>query len=431
MNLGRRELIAGAMSLIACRWLGELEPGKEPPALGGNTYEGPATDLWFWHGFTGGDGPVMRELVDAFNREHPRIRVRMNAVRWGDLYRKTPVAASVGRGPDVGVMQQHQLAANAARGVIVPLDSVLRELALGPPDFLPAVWDGALYAGKRYGLPFDVHPLAMYFNARAFERAGIFRPPSNADELADALARLKASGFEKPFWMPALWPGHLMFESLLWQFGGEPFRHDGREATFATDAGQRAIEWMRSIVREGYSPPSVAMDAQWNAFSNGSSAITWDGIWMMNNVRDVPGGARIAPLPRIGPEGGVWANAHHLVLFGSPKLDPRRVQASLVFIGWLSQHSLAWAKAGQIPARTSVRESPEFAALEAQSTVARQLPDVRLLPNMPGLGELQDDALPFAVDSAMRANEPMRALQHAQRLANDSIAALERQFGRA
>lgn len=431
VKLDRRQLITGAMSLIACRWMGGLEPGAAPPALGGKTYDGPPLDLWFWHGFTGGDGPVMRQLVDAFNAEQGRIRVRMNAVRWGDLYRKVPVAASVGRGPDIGVMQQHQLPAAAARGAIVPLDALLSELELGAGDFLPATWQGALYRGKRYGLPLDVHPLAMYFNVRAFERAGISVPPATGVMFSEALHRLRGAGFEHPFWMPSQWPGHLMFESLLWQFGGEPFGTDGAAATFASPQGVEAIEWMRAIVRGGHSPRSVAMDAQWNAFGNGTNAITWDGIWMMHNVRDVPGGAGVAPLPRIGPHGAVWANAHHLVVFGSPKLEAARVQAGLVFLDWLSRHSLAWAEAGQVPARADVVASPEFAQLKVQSVVARQLPDVRLLPSMPGLGELQDDALAFAVDSALRADDPSRALEHAQRLASDSIEALKRQFGRA
>src|ERR687893_3127875 len=45
---------------------------------GGKTYDGPPVDLAFWNGFTGGDGPYMRQLVERFNSEHGNINVQMN-----------------------------------------------------------------------------------------------------------------------------------------------------------------------------------------------------------------------------------------------------------------------------------------------------------------------------------------------------------------
>ncbi|MCU1432499.1 MAG: transporter substrate-binding protein, partial [Actinotalea sp.] len=53
----------------------------------------------------------------------------------------------------------------------------------------------------------------------------------------DALQKLPAAGYETPFWMPSLWPSHLMFLSLTWQNGGEPYAEDGSEATFASEEG--------------------------------------------------------------------------------------------------------------------------------------------------------------------------------------------------
>jgi multiple sugar transport system substrate-binding protein len=400
-----------------------------PPALGGRTYAGPPLELSFWNGFTGGDGPHMRRLVEAFNASHPRIRVRMSALRWDDFYRKVPVAVAAGKGPDVGVLQQHRLPAAAALGVVVPLDALLAELGVAGGDFHPGAWAGGAHRGAHYGLPLDVHPLAMYFNRGAFARAGIREPPETAEALEEALGRLRHAGFRHPFWVPTLWPAHFMFASLLWQFGGEPFGEDGRKATFASGAGVQAASFLRRLVREGHSPPAVALDAQWNAFGNGTNAIAWDGIWMMHNVASVPGGAGVAPLPRIGPTPAVWANAHHLVVFNRPRLEAHRVQAGAVFLAWLSEHSLAWAEAGQLPARTAVRESPAFAALPVPSALARQLPHVRMLPSAPGLGELQDDTLLYAVDAALRTDAPGPVLARAARLADDHLAALARQYG--
>jgi multiple sugar transport system substrate-binding protein len=187
---------------------------------------------------------------------------------------------------------------------------------------------------------------------------------------------------------------------------------------------------MSSMYRRGYSPPSVALDAQFNAFANGTNAIAWDGIWMVLAVADIPGGAGVAPIPQIGEQKAAWGNSHNLVIFGRSKLDPAHVQASMVFITWLSSHSLDWAKAGQIPARNSVRESKEFKALKGQAAFAAELPYVRLVPVGPGIGDIQDEAVLSSVDSALRSGDPSATLRDQQRLANDQLQIARDQYRR-
>src|SRR5690606_31958216 len=60
--------------------------------------------------------------------------------------------------------------------------------------------------------------------------------------------------------------------------------------------------------------------------------------------------------------------------------------ASRVFLNWISEQSLEWAKGGQVPARNSVRESEEFAALPEQAELAEQIDDLRFPPAVPGIG---------------------------------------------
>jgi multiple sugar transport system substrate-binding protein len=53
----------------------------------GKSYNGPKVDLAFWNGFTGGDGPYMRQLVEEFSSKHDNINVTMNTVVWESYYR--------------------------------------------------------------------------------------------------------------------------------------------------------------------------------------------------------------------------------------------------------------------------------------------------------------------------------------------------------
>jgi multiple sugar transport system substrate-binding protein len=393
--------LTSALVLSGCG--GGQGPGGASTADSGTftgEYDGPKVELSYWNGFTGGDGPFMTALVDQFNKEHDNIVIKSNTIQWADFYQRVPAAVQAGQGPDVGVMHVDQLATHAARNIIVPLDDLADEIGLTADDFTQEIWDAGMYHDKRYGIPLDVHSLAMYYNKDHFAKAGITEPPTDEASFMDALKKLQAAGYQTPFWMPSLWPSHLMFLTLAWQFGQAPYGEDGTAAEYASDAGIQALSWQRSMVDQGFSPPNVAIDAQFVAFKNGQTSITWDGIWQLNDLKEnnVPFG--IAPVPTIGDEEAVWANSHHFFLSKQAAEDENKAQAGKVFIAWMSEHSADWAGSGMIPARLSVREGGALDG-QPQAVIAEHIDAMRFLPPVPGLGGVQAEALEPAVANAV------------------------------
>ncbi len=167
-HLSRRGLLGlgvgagGAVLLSACGKDSNPVTGGQNAAPAATAYTGPNVTLNFWNGFTGGDGPVMRQLVEKFNQANANIKVTMNVYEWADYYQKVPAAVSTGNGPDLGIMHVDQVATNAARGVILPLDDVAKSLSLEEADFSPPVWQAGVYNNKRYAIPLDVHALCMF-----------------------------------------------------------------------------------------------------------------------------------------------------------------------------------------------------------------------------------------------------------------------------
>ncbi len=275
-------------------------------------YTGPAVTLAYWNGFTGGDGPSMDKLVEEFQQANLKIKIKQNTIQWADFYQKVPAAVTAGKGPDVGVMHQDQLATNAARKVILPVDDVAKALDLKESDFSPEVWQAGIYQGKRYGIPLDVHSLGMYLRSDDAKKAGVASPPTDKASFDQALQAFKdKGGMAQPFWMPSKWPAHLMFLSLLWQNGGEPYADDGSKATYDSDAGVAALTWMVDQIKKGYSPKNVAIDTQYVGFKNNKLAVTWDGIWQINDLKGAKTPFELAPIPKIGDQEAVWANSHN------------------------------------------------------------------------------------------------------------------------
>ena len=396
------------------------------PAAGGagkvaeGPYEGEKVTLKFWNGFTGGDGAYMKKMVETFNSEHDNIEVQMNTLEWADFYSKMPNAVASGAGPDVAAMHVDQVATNAARNVIINLDEFTDDLKLDEGDFNPLVWKAGIYKEARYSIPLDVHPLGFYYNEDLLAKGGVTEPPKDRQSWEAALTGMKSKGVAQPFWATATWPAHLIFISLLGQFGGSLYDEGAEKATFASDAGVEALTWYTSHVEKGFSPKNVANDAQAQAFRQGRDAMTWDGIWMMNEWAKVDGlkwGA--APLPTIGEKPAVWASSHQLTVMRQKSPDENKLHAARDFLSYLSENSIEWAKSGQVPARNSVRESAEFKALPVQSALAAQLDNVVFPPTIPGIGDVTAPTFEQAVNTAVlgKAN-PKSALESAAKKAD-------------
>ena len=266
---------------------------KTPPAAtapaggnGGATYTGPNVTVKFWNGFTGADGVGIKQIVDKFNSENPKIKVEMNVYQWADFFQKLPAAVASGNGPNVAAMHVDDIGTAAAQNTIVPIQDIADALKLQESDFSPVVWQGGLYKNKRYGIPLDVHPLAMYWNKAVFKKAGLDpeKPPANKNDFEEALKTMKGKGI-KGFWVsPFQFTGGLTYFGLIYQFGGSVFSDDLKTVTWDQDPAVQALTWMRSMVTQGYSPANVAQDADYVALHNDQNAININGIWQVNDT---------------------------------------------------------------------------------------------------------------------------------------------------
>jgi multiple sugar transport system substrate-binding protein len=425
----------GAVLLGACG-----DEGPNPVVGGGGenaqpastSYTGPNVALTYWTGFTGGDGPVMKSLVDKFNAANPNIKVTMNVYEWADYYQKAPAAVSTGNGPDLGVMHVDQVATNAARGVILPLDDLATSLQLNEGDFSPPVWRAGVYNDKRFAIPLDVHPLGLFYNKKVMQTAGLDpeKPPTNAEEYMAALDTLKSKGIQGHWATPFPFTGTLQFEALTWQFGGQLFDEQATKPLFAEQPGVQALTWLTDLVKNGYSPKNVAQDADLIALQNGKAAFNWNGIWTINTLKAVKGmewGA--AALPQIGTQPAAWAGSHQFVQFKQRTADQNKLQAGKVFINFISQQSLEWAKGGQVPARKEIRDSAEFKALTEQAAIGTQIDDLHFPPSVPGIPDALATVDTAVNEAILLRKEPGKALADAAAKANQILEQNRKKYG--
>jgi multiple sugar transport system substrate-binding protein len=428
-GLSRRGFLAGLGAVGLGAGVAACSSGS-PSATGTGGSGG--VDLAFWNGFTGGDGPVMQDLVDRFNAEHDDIAVKMTTMEWADFHAKLPAALTSGQGPHIAIQHLDSLPTSAARGLLLPLDDLASDLALTADDFIRPVWDAGIYDGARYGIPLDVHPLGFFMNTAVMADAGLdpAAPPMDRASYEAALDALLGQGVAGHWMSPHTFTGGLTLQSLIWQFGGDLLDADHATAAWARDEGVEALSWMVDAVHQGWSARDVGQDADIIALQNGQAAFNWNGIWSINTLDEISGlewGVR--RLPRIGSVDAAWAGSHNFVLTKQKGTTDAQLEAAQVFVNWVSQQSASWAVGGQVPARTSARESAEFAALAPQAAIAEQADDLRFPPSIPGIGDVVGELYTALNEAVLLTREPREALEDAAKRADQVLADNRDRYG--
>jgi len=362
--------------------------------------------LQFWNGFSGPDGTTMERIVRRFNSEHPDIKVRMQIIPWGTYYDKVTLGLAYGGAPDVFILHCDALPRYADSSSLLCLDDLIAKGDLREADFMPRPWQACHWKGKQYAIPLDCHPQGLYYNVDLFKKAGIVdergnaKPPADLKEfLADAkklTIDTNGDGTPDQWGFVFTWL-RTNYVTFLSQQGGSLLSKDSRESMLNSPQANAALDLMTDFVDKYKIAPRPEGQDAWIGFQTGKIAMALEGIYMLSSLEQQKklhyAGA---PCPMFGRQRGAWANSHLLVM--PAKLSPEKRRAGWTFIKYLSDHSLEWAKGGQVPVRKSILASPAFRQLPVQYEFSKQLPYVAYLPASVSINQV----LPFA-DAAVEA----------------------------
>lgn len=152
---------------------------------------------------------IVRQLIDAFERQNPDIRVvRTNVGSPAQLQTKLQTMLAAGDPPDLFYLIFEKVAAFASKDVLEAIEPYLeRDRATGAADtpdladFFPATLDAFRYdpatrgvgRGALVGLPKDFTCVGFYYNRKLFDQAGVPYPPVEGwtwDDFLDAARKI-------------------------------------------------------------------------------------------------------------------------------------------------------------------------------------------------------------------------------------------------
>ncbi|MEB3336896.1 MAG: ABC transporter substrate-binding protein, partial [Leptolyngbyaceae bacterium] len=316
--------------------------------------------------------PLWQPLIKNFEAENPDIRINLvegpsSPDSLEDLYTS---AFLLGGSPyDLVYMDVTWAPKFAAAGWLVNLDRQFSASELA--EFLPGNLNGGRYEGGLYRIPFRSDVGVLYYRRDLLEQAG-YKPPETFTELVQISQSLQKQGAAK--W-GYLWQGRqyegsaAMFVEILEGFGGFWLNPDTREVGLNQPAAIQAVEFLRSTIEQGISPPGVVTYREEDTrylFQAGEAVFlrNWPYVWPLANGDDSPVKGKIALKPMVHSSGyssGACQGGWGLGIAKTSPYPDQSLKAVKFLTNAASQRQFSLAN-GYLPSRRSLFLDPQIVA---------------------------------------------------------------------
>lgn len=144
------------------------------------------TVITFWHTYNDKETELLeQELIPAFEREHPNMRVESINFAFNNELKNTLIArASSNRGPDVVRLDIAWVPEFSLKGLLIPLN-MLPGFQDIQSRFSPHAMDGGYYKKNYYSLPLNIYTKTAIFNRELLKQAGFSNPPRTMEEVIE------------------------------------------------------------------------------------------------------------------------------------------------------------------------------------------------------------------------------------------------------
>ncbi|MEV4582191.1 extracellular solute-binding protein [Nonomuraea jabiensis] len=224
------------------------------------------------------------------------VTIQRTAYDTTALTNQALLAGQEGNAPDVILLDNPAVSTLADAGMLTTMADFGLDTARFDKNLIAA---GEL-DGKTYGIPIGANTLALYYNKKILDAAGV-DPGSikNWDTLDAALKKVKAAG-KKPITFSAIGTeeGSFQFLPWFWGSGAQLTQLDSPQAVAALDLWTK---W----VKDGTAPNSVISNSQnttWEQFLTGEFAFAENGTWQIDSAKKAGFPTGIVQIP--GKDGG-------------------------------------------------------------------------------------------------------------------------------
>lgn len=188
--------------------------------------------------------------------------------------------------PDMYLWANDKVGTFAQMGILSPITDIISEDELG--DLIPMTWEAGAYQGSNYQLPLYYEALMFLYNKDLMET-----PPATTDEL---LKMMKEETTPDHYVFVEQHSTSYYFASWIHGFGGYMI-NENKEPGLDLDKTVEAVTYHKQFV------PYMPSDGEYNTvttlFTEGKSASTITGPWLIPGIKEANINLGIAPMPTL------------------------------------------------------------------------------------------------------------------------------------
>jgi putative chitobiose transport system substrate-binding protein len=332
----RRFLICGLLGLILT---GVVSCLKSPSS------KAPQLEFWTMQ-LQPKFNDYFKDAIGKFETANPGLKVHWVDVPWSAMHGKIQAAMAAKTAPDVVNLNPDFAIQLAARNAWLNLDPVLTKGE--NKEYLPNIWQAGILDGKTFSLPWYLTTNVTIYNQELFTKAGIAKPPTTYQELAQTAKQIKDKTGKYAFFATLLAEdSNDVLESLV-QMGVQLVDKQGK-AAFNTPAGRAAFQYWVDLYKQGLLPKEAMTQGHQQGiqlYQSGEIAMLSAGAPFIETIaKNAPQIAKVSAVaPQIsGQTGKTGVAVMNLVIPRTSKLPEAAVKFALFITN--ASNQLAFAQA--------------------------------------------------------------------------------------
>ena len=273
----------------------EAAKGADAAAEELKAEEGAEIEIAYWEGSTS-DKDAWDELIANLQKDHPEIKIIPQTYPSSDYRDMLDTRIAGNDWPDVMRYTYQRLGKFKQADVMLDLSPYIAQESLD--DVSPAFLSACTYEGKLVAMPHHTDTVAMFYNKRMFEEAGIRSPTSVEDgysweEITD-IARTLKDKYSLPYAFGGIWENNSGYRYLpfIYMNGGSVLNEAQDAVTMDSPEVLEAIklyeDWRKEdlVANTAFSGATTTN----SLFVAEQTAFTFSGSWhcsyMQENMGD-------------------------------------------------------------------------------------------------------------------------------------------------
>ena len=230
---------------------------------------------------------LLRTVADEFEAKNQGIKIDIQVNGWVDYWTALEAAATGGTLPDTFWMHSNNIYYYGANDQLLDLTAYIQ----ADPDIDLSSYPQGLNQiyninGKQYAIPKDYDTIALWYNKKLFDEAGISYPDDTWtwDDLYEAARKLTKADKSQYGFCAGL-HNQEGYYNFVYQNGGEIVTA-GRKSGYDQEKTIGGIEAYFKLVQEGLSPEIYDDQARAEAMQNGLTAMGLFGSWNLSGFAE-------------------------------------------------------------------------------------------------------------------------------------------------